>query len=166
MNFDCLSEWEVRRKYQEAEDKELALKIIAELTSATKREVKKFLGLIVEPQPVETRKTYTKLDTVEAMRLYGEGLNDADIATALGVTKACVGTWRRNEGLPAHITYKPRLVNDDERMRLYHMGLSDAKIGKAVGVEKKAIHAWRRRRGLPANFPRGGDHRARKEVET
>ena len=164
MNFDCLSEWEVRRKYQEAEDKELAIKIIADLTCATKREVKKFLGLIVEPQPVETRKTYTKLNAEEAMRLYGEGLNDADIAAALGVTKACVGTWRRNEGFPAHITYKPRLVNDDERMRLYHIGLSDAKIGRAIGIEKKSVWAWRKRRGLPANLPQGGDHR-KKERE-
>lgn len=164
MNFDCLSEYEVRRKYQEAEDKGAALEIIADLTSATKREVKKFLGIIVEPQSAETRKAYTKLNAAEAMRLYGEGLNDADIAAALGVTKACVGTWRRNEGLTAHITYKPRLVNDDERMRLYHMGLSDAKIGRAIGIEKKSVWAWRKRRGLPANLPQGGDHR-KKERE-
>lgn len=153
MNFECLTEAEVRRKYQDADDKAQAIEVISGLTCSSKREVKMFLGLYVEPEKPVPRKNYVHIDTAEAGRLYDAGLNDVGIANVLGVTKQAVGQWRRGEGLPANRTYKTKPCEEDKRMELYHMGLSDAAIGRIVGVEKKAINLWRRRRGLAPNRP-------------
>ena len=121
------------------------------IKAASKRDVKKFLGLYVEPEEEATRKTYTNLDTVKAKKLYDKGLNDVMIAEALGVTKTCVGNWRRGEGLPPYRQYKTKSVDEKKRMGLYNKGLSDGKIAELVGVKKNAILRWRRVRNLPPN---------------
>lgn len=49
---------------------------------------------------------YTKIDTEETMRLYKEGLTDAEIAEKFRVQRTSVSEWRRRKGLPPNIKEK------------------------------------------------------------
>lgn len=151
MTFSCLSEEEVRRKYEEANNKTHAIEVIAGLTCATKREVKQFLGLGVQEIPETVRKPKGSIDPDAARKLHAAGLNDVEIAEILGVTKSAVGIWRRSNGLPVNKSETPE---EKRRMVLYHMGMTDPEIGKALGRPAKTIWSWRARRKLPPNFGR------------
>ena len=163
MTFSCLTEEEVRRKYNEAEDKEYMVEVLAGLTCASATEIMRFLGLESKPKGLDKKyKEYTRIDREKAMELYNAGHTDNEIADALGVTNKTVGSWRRGLGLEIN----SRIVNDDvKRMELYRKGMNDAEIARALGQSSSAIQSWRRRCNLPANTTPGGDHRKKKEGE-
>ena len=44
MNFSCLTEEEVRYKYRKADNKEMMVKILADLNCSSEKEMEEFLG--------------------------------------------------------------------------------------------------------------------------
>lgn len=149
MNFSCLSEAEVRYRYRMADDKVAIIRVLAELTCSKQEDMMEFLG-VEKPK----RKEPKKLDHEKALKLYTQGLNDADISRRLNVSDNAVHLWRRRNKLPSN--YKPYAREEEEkRMALYRQGLNDTEIGKAVGVSHSCIAEWRRVRGLAANIRPG-----------
>ena len=155
MTFSCVTPEEVRRKYRSAENKEYILGVLADLTAASKTEVKDFLG--VGSDYPRLRKQNVKVDEVKAQELYGQGLCDAAIADKIGTSRTSVSGWRRKKGLPRNVPPK----RPDNRMELYLQGLGDDDIAKLSGFSKKQVFDWRHNNRLPSNIKQGGDRRSK-----
>lgn len=155
MNFSCLSEAEVRYRYRMADDKVGIVQVLAELTCCSQEEMRNFLG-IKKPE----RKEPSKVDHEKALKLYMQGLNDAEISRRLNVSDNAVHLWRRRNKLPSN--YKPYTREEEEkRLALWRQGLNDREIGDAIGVKSRCIAEWRRVRGLAANI-RPGQYKRKK----
>lgn len=157
MTFACISQHEMRLWYNNAKDKQAMLRILADMTCATKDEVKKVLGI---SKSVKVRKRPTKLNLERARELYDAGWNDTQIAKELNVRSATVSYWRKKNFLPSNIP--PSEVND-ERMKYYQMGLTDKEVGEAVGRSASVIWRWRQDNKLPSNGTQGGNRFQKKE---
>ena len=93
-----------------------------------------------------------KLDHEAAMKLYEEGLNDAEIARRLGCSYTRVQNWRKLNKLKSNARNGHRAVVDTVRAQeMYHEGLSDTAIGKALGCSTETVRRWRIDHGLKAN---------------
>lgn len=101
-----------------------------------------------KPRKAHNKGVYS-FDTVQAMRLYQEGLNDVQIAERVGTKHHNILWWRKVNGLEANFQVHMQTFSEDEARRLYKAGLSDSKIGQALGVTTQSIYKWRKRRGLP-----------------
>ncbi len=89
MTFSCLSKEEVRERYRKAQNKKAIIKVLAELTLSSPKEVKAFLGLPIAQNNHEAR-----------MALYLEGKNDHAIGDALDCAPHEIYSWRKKHGLP------------------------------------------------------------------
>lgn len=147
MDFGCLSEYEVRRRYESAKNKNRELSILADLVDSTKYELAGFLG-------VEYKKRTSPAEFVseKAQELYDQDFSDEKIANALGVSSGVVSKWRKKNGLKSHAIQ----IDHELRYKLYNEGLSDGEIGKIAGVSTVAICTWRKSQNLPPNRQRGG----------
>lgn len=173
MNFECLSEGEVRSMYLAAKNKSKALQIISDLTLSIKREVAELLGV----NYVAHRKRPDRrgcLDAEKCKALYGAGATDKELAQELGVSNTTIVRWRHihelppnGHGLAPRRVGAPRLSKIETRkikyMELYKQGLQDAEIGKICGVQKSTVYHWRKQVGLPPNGARGGNRREKKD---
>jgi len=84
--------------------------------------------------------------------LYDQGLSDAKIAQAVGVTRDTIRAWRKHRDLPANKRvgqHSPLSTEEEEkRRRLVRRGYTDEQIARLSGVTQPAITEWRNRRGL------------------
>lgn len=101
-----------------------------------------------KPRKAHNKGVYS-FDTVQAMRLYQEGLNDVQIAERVGARRSNIYWWRKVNGLKANFQVHMQTFSEEEARRLYEAGLSDSKIGQALGVTTQSIYKWRKRRDLP-----------------
>lgn len=93
----------------------------------------------------------------ERLALYEQGLDDGQIAKALGVVKKTIFDWRQLHGLPTRNSVHFSPEQHAARTLLYQMGYSDARIAREQRVGWRRIQAWRKRRDLPAHdFNIGG----------
>lgn len=141
MTFEVFSEAEVRYKYAKAENKAHMLRVLAELTCSTEEQMAKFLGVEIQSP------NKGKINNAKAHRLYKKKMTDAQMATALGVSRQAVHEWRAARDLPP--LSKP---DEASRMEAYKRGLSDRKAGKELGLSREAFRAWRHRNGLAPNY--------------
>lgn len=81
----------------------------------------------------------------ERLKLYAKGLNDTQIAEAVGVKSDTITKWRNSHNLPR------RNLKLEERMNLYLSGLSDAEIVEREGSNIQQVSSWRLRHNLPCN---------------
>lgn len=141
MNFDCLSENEVRMQYNQAENKNHVLRILADFTESTPAEVANFLG-------VEYQKPQRfKINEEKAFELYSAGMVDREIGEILKVSLKTITAWRARNSLPSN-----RKISDMKlRMQLYEEGYNDSEIADATGVTSATIGTWRRNLGLIKN---------------
>lgn len=95
MNFSCLTEEEVRYKYRKADNKEMMVQILADLTCSSEKEMEDFLGanIIRAKRPVRTY-----LDQKLAKKLYDRGMTDSEIANEMCVSKNTIKSWRQRNG--------------------------------------------------------------------
>lgn len=96
MVFSCLTEDEVRYKYKKADDKEMMIKVLADLTVSTVDEMTDFLGVTSQKQNGRKR---CFLDQKLARKYYDAGMSDKEIARIIGVSKYTVKSWRKREQL-------------------------------------------------------------------
>lgn len=89
----------------------------------------------------------------QMMDLWWQGKTDAEISSAVGLSRSTVCGWRHRNGLDLNPGQRgnPIRWDQDVAMDLYKAGASDSQIGRAVGVNSGAIFSWRRKHGLPAN---------------
>lgn len=97
--------------------------------------------------------------------LYAEGMNDREIAAAIGVSASGVQEWRTSRRLPA-VTQVKYDEQEALRMELWRSGLNDTQIGRATGASPKSIWQWRARRHLQANYGRKQDGRTEASAPT
>lgn len=90
-----------------------------------------------------------KFTDEQFMKLYKEGLNDAEIARRLGVSATSVRDRRKQLGLPPIRRKKksPR-VNPDIILKLSKQGLTVKEIARRLGVSKTTVSKWRKRFGV------------------
>lgn len=77
-------------------------------------------------------------------------LTDADIARRFGVSRARVGQWRTDLGLPRSDPREPRR---EEARRLLTAGMDVHAVSATVGMSASAVDYWRRSLGI-ASPPR------------
>lgn len=105
---------EIVRSYRMAADPKKQIKVLAELNACSVKEIRQVLvGEGVLPRetevPEEPRKAVKKrFDEETAGMLYEEGLDDAAIAKATGMTAHTVAKWRSRNGLRKKVR-KPRM---------------------------------------------------------
>lgn len=87
------------------------------------------------------------------LELWWQGKTDAEISSAVGLSRSTVCGWRRRNGLDLNPGQRgsPIRWDQEKAMDLYKAGASDSQIGRAVGVNSGSIFSWRRKHGLPAN---------------
>ena len=96
MVFSCFTEDEVRYKYKKAEDKEMMIQVLADLTVSTVDEMVDFLGVTIKKQKGRKRNV---LDQKLARKYYDAGMLDTEISKAMGVSKHTIKSWRARKGL-------------------------------------------------------------------
>lgn len=96
MNFSCLTEEEVRYKYRKADNKEWMVRILADLTCSSEKEMEEFLGANIISEKIRKR---TYLDKELAKKLYDLGMTDGEIANKMLVSKDTIRSWRKRSGL-------------------------------------------------------------------
>ena len=144
MTFTCLSRDEVRKRFAQAENKAAEIRILADLTSATPKEVARFLGVI---WPMRSKRG-GRLDEERAMRLYNAGYSDREIADACSVCVYMVEQWRRRNSL-----YRDKALFDPEKIEeLYRKGLHDGEIAAELHCSRGVAARWRRINNLPPNW--------------
>lgn len=105
---------EIVRSYRMAADPKKQIKVLAELNACSVKEIRQVLvGEGVLPRetevPEEPKKAARKrFDEETARILYEEGLDDAAIAKATGMTAHTVAKWRSRNGLRKKVR-KPRM---------------------------------------------------------
>lgn len=105
---------EIVRSYRMAADPKKQIKVLAELNACSVKEIRQVLvGEGVLPRetevPEEPKKAARKrFDEETARMLYEEGLDDAAIAKATGMTAHTVAKWRSRNGLRKKAR-KPRM---------------------------------------------------------
>ncbi len=108
---------EIVRSYRMAADPKKQIKVLAELNACSMKEIRQVLvGEGVLPRetevPEEPKKAARKrFDEETARMLYEEGLDDAAIAKATGMTAHTVAKWRSRNGLRKKVR-KPRMKKD------------------------------------------------------
>ena len=108
---------EIVRSYRMAADPKKQIKVLAELNACSVKEIRQVLvGEGVLPRetevPEEPKKAARKrFDEETARMLYEEGLDDAAIAKATGMTAHTVAKWRSRNGLRKKVR-KPRMKKD------------------------------------------------------
>lgn len=108
---------EIVRSYRMAADPKKQIKVLAELNACSVKEIRQVLvGEGVLPReteiPEEPKKAARKrFDEAVARMLYEEGLDDAAIAKATGMTARTVAKWRSRNGLRKKVR-KPRMKKD------------------------------------------------------
>lgn len=141
MNFEVVSQADVRAKYARATDKRWIIGVLADLTCATEEEVAEFLGVELP---------HGKLNTKLAYQLYKAGKTDIEIAAALEVSRQAIYNWRMARDLP-RLNAK---AGEAERWEAYNRGLSDRKAALELGLTREAFREWRKRNGIKANYPK------------
>ena len=96
MNFSCLTEEEVRYKYRKADNKEWMVRILADLTCSSEKEMEEFLGGNITRSKIRKR---TYLDKELAKKLYDLGMTDGEIANKMCVSRDTIRSWRKRSGL-------------------------------------------------------------------
>lgn len=108
---------EIVRSYRMAADPKKQIRVLAELNACSVKEIRQVLvGEGVLPRetevPEEPKKAAKKrFDEETARMLYEEGLDDAAIAKATGMTAHTVAKWRSRNGLRKKVR-KPRMKKD------------------------------------------------------
>lgn len=92
-----------------------------------------------------------KLDKQKALELYNVGLNDAQLAKKLGLSRNTVLTWRLQAGLQANDSRRREPFDKDEARKLVEAGLSDSAVARKLGVSWRLITNWRRQNGIERN---------------
>lgn len=95
MNFSCLTEEEVRYKYRKADNKEWMVRILADLTCSSEKEMEEFLGANIIRTKIPNR---TYLDKELAKKLYDLGMTDGEIANEMYVSRDAIRSWRKRNG--------------------------------------------------------------------
>lgn len=95
MNFSCLTEEEVRYKYRKADNKEWMVRILADLTCSSEKEMEEFLGANIIRAKIPNR---TYLDKELAKKLYDLGMIDGEIANEMCVSRDAIRSWRKRNG--------------------------------------------------------------------
>lgn len=108
-----------------------------------------------EPKPPKQSRRTGLQDFPERMALYQQGMNDAQIAEAVGATRNAIANWRAKRNLPRVQNGRLRMDagSEEKRMELYRQGLNDCQISRELGVTDTSIRLWRKARGLPSNRP-------------
>ena len=96
MNFSCLTEEEVRYKYRKADNKEWMVRILADLTCSSEKEMEEFLGGNIIRAKIPKR---TYLDKELAKKLYDLGMTDGEIANKMCVSRDAIRSWRKRSRL-------------------------------------------------------------------
>lgn len=86
----------------------------------------------------------------QRLALYRQGLDDAEIAVALGLTPGGIKSWRRRYGLRRRRRVRAAAAAQKHLYReLYDLGLNDVQIARACGRHPKTVRYWRLGEGLP-----------------
>lgn len=155
MIFATLSPEEVRRKYDQAENKAQMIEILCGLTAASRSELLKFLGLEKTPtSKFDPRsgagRALAVFDEALARKLLAQGLGAREIAERVRVSRNTIYVWMSRNGLrTAHREEKD--AREKRRMRLYQSGATDLEIALSEGVCRSSVSSWRADRGLKPN---------------
>lgn len=99
----------------------------------------------------------------ERLDLYNQGMNDAEIAKKLYISKCVISVWRTKRGLSPNAPKGFQKGNkygclsrlselrENKRLELYNRGLNDAQIARILGLNNSTVSQWRRDRGLQSN---------------
>ena len=93
--------------------------------------------------------------TTDRYELYKQGLNDVEIAAALGMTKGAICHWRNSRGLPPHKSFRVSEQENAKRMMLYNLGYTDVAAAKILGITRHSFYMWRKARSLPSKIAPG-----------
>ena len=97
----------------------------------------------------------SKLEIPETLELYNKGLNDQEMAKALGCSPCTVFSWRKRHCKPpnANKSHGPRASKLDyqETLSLYRAGFSDKDMAERLGCTPATVSTWRKRHQLLAN---------------
>lgn len=160
MNFATIRPDEIRVMYNQALDKDAQIVILAELTCATPKEIRAFLGLEARiPVPKKYEKDWDKKSALEMVH---DGWSDADIADAVGASVSAVRSWRWRSGM-IKTEKKPKTARPEEAelFAMHAAGMTDSQIAQAVGWRYPRVQKWRMRNKLPVNKARRGPSRVK-----
>jgi len=119
----------------------------------SKRKKRNTKSFVINIYP-EERRLRNKENSDRRLKLWEDGMTDAEIANAEGMSLKGVAGWRRGMGLTANHK-KKRNVYDEQygkiMLALYEFGRTDEEIARAVGIKKLHVKEWRDFRGLEAN---------------
>lgn len=89
------------------------------------------------------------------LRLYEQGLSDAEVAAILGIQRKTIRKWRYRNGVPANPQRYPfRAERDRQYKSCYQHGLNDTESARILNVSPSTVTAWRNRKQLPSNARR------------
>jgi len=100
-----------------------------------------------------TAKNRFRYDHALWMRLYREGLYDAEIARRTGAAASSVYEWRQSQRLQANDGRSLTPGQVRARIRLHEQGLTDREIADRLDINAMAITRFLRRRGIASNKP-------------
>lgn len=92
-----------------------------------------------------SRRALSSEEEARRRKLYREGLNDKEIAQAVGLNHHSIYVWRRNRGLPVNRRRGKgkRHDIDARRKKMFEAGLTDEEMARQEGVAKGTIASWR-----------------------
>jgi len=90
------------------------------------------------------------VDYVLVQKLYGEGLNDCQIAKKLNCVRTTVQTWRKQNNLPPHIRPTCTLfsLSKDKFIELWNKNMPILEIGRELKISISTVRKWERRLNL------------------
>ncbi len=89
--------------------------------------------------------------------LWEQGLNDREMAEAIGCSRTSANSWRKAENLESNKTGIVEDQLDDYGRRLHNEGFSDQAIADKLGCALGTVFRWRKRRGLEPNCCAGSE---------
>lgn len=143
MNFDVIKRDEVRVMYEQAANKSMQVKILADLMSCEVADVCNLLGI-----SYTKKRQYGKIIEEKALEMHRNGATTKEIAKAFGVTKDAVKAWKWRNGL---VKQREKTRAKYEKFQsLYDQGMNDSQIAAETGVKRKTVCDWRKQNKLPA----------------
>lgn len=99
----------------------------------------------------------SKVENARRMKLYKQGLNDAQIGLELGLNPSTISCWRRNKKLLSYCPRHKKMTKADilRLKELHAQGVIDSEIARKMERGVHTILKWRTALGLSPNYSSG-----------
>lgn len=144
MNFSVIKRDEVRIMYEQAADKKMQIRNMADLMACEEADICDVLGI-----PHTKERKHGRIDEIKAEQLRKKGATDKEIAEANGVTKEAVKAWKWRNGLMK--LSEEKKAKYAHCRELYDQGMNDFEIAEQTGLNRKSVCDWRKQNKLPAH---------------